>query len=347
MAFLRDIWYPAGWASELNDQLLGRTLLDQMVLLFRDANGTARAIGGRCPHRFAPLHLGTKFGDAVECAYHGFRFDGTGRCVLVPDEEGPIPGGMRVPGYPLVERDRVLWIWFGDVDKADPALIPDLSERLSNPKYVALTGTIVIKANYELVADNLIDARHGQFLHASVLKGSGFYEAPHEITHEGHTVQINRLIKNTTAPSTYARFLPDPTIPVDWFTTTRWDPPGIFQLDNGCTPAGCDRDAGVRRPGVHLLCPETETSTHYFYASVRNYNLDDPVADEASREWQRIVFEEQDKVMLEAVQQAMGTTDFLSLHPVLLRADNTATRLRNTMRELLRKEEASRKSVAS
>ena len=67
----------------------------------------------------------------------------------------------------------------------------------------------------------------------------------------------------------------NPDALVDWWTRAQWDPPGIFRLDNGVTPAGEDRDAGVRRCGVHLITPESEMSTHYFYAAVRNYRLGD------------------------------------------------------------------------
>jgi vanillate O-demethylase monooxygenase subunit len=347
MSFLRNIWYAAGWASDLGEELVGRRFLGELVVLYRTADGTARAIGGRCPHRFAPLHLGRKVEDAVECLYHGFRFDGTGRCVLVPDESGPIAANNRVPSYPLVERDRLLWIWMGEPAKADPAAIPDLSDRLSSATYKAVTGSLLIKANYELVADNLIDPRHGQFLHASALQSERFYGAMHEIKEDGLTVSIDRTIHNTRSPSAYASYLDDPNMAVDWFTSARWDPPGIFRLDNGVTPVGCDRSLGIRRPGVHLLTPETETSTHYFFASVRNFRLDDAAADEGARTWQRTVFEEQDKMMLEAVQAEMGTTDFVSLRPVLVAFDGPAMKIRNTMRRLISAEEAARKRTAS
>lgn len=347
MSFLYDTWYAAGWASDLADQLIGRKIVGIPILLFRNAQGKAVAIGDRCPHRFAPLHRGRKVDGAIECAYHGIRFGETGACVLIPGAEERTPANMRAPAYPIEERNGVLWIWPGR-SPANRAAVLDLSDQLSNPKYCHVTGSLTVQANYELLADNLIDPSHGQFLHGALLKRDGFFEAPHEMLQDGTTISSERVIRNATAPAAYAPFLPDPEAPVDWWTRAQWDPPGIFRLDNGVVPVGKSRDEGVRRCGVHLITPETETSTHYFFAAVRNYRLGDPKTDEASRTWQQTVFEEQDRPMLEAVQQMMGTTDFAALHPVLISADQPSMRIRSTMRRLLLEEEhATARHVAS
>lgn len=340
-AFLYNTWYAAGWAADLGAELVGRTLLELPVLLYRDAAGRAVAVGNRCPHRFAPLDRGRKVDGAIECGYHGIRFDARGRCVLVPGDEDRRSRNMSIPSYPLEERDGVLWIWLGP-GEADRAAIPDLSDRLSSPKFRAVTGSMMVRANYELLADNLIDPSHGQFLHGDLLRRDGFFDVPHEVAQTGNTVSSERVIRGTSAPSAYAMFLDDPHATVDWWTRAQWDPPGVFRLDNGVTPAGAERDAGVRRCGVHLITPETATSTHYFFAAVRNYRLDDAAADDASRSWQQTVFEEQDRPMLEAVQAMMGTADFASLHPALTAGDQPAMRIRTTMRRLIEREASPR-----
>ena len=334
MTFLLNSWYSAAWSNELLDQPLGRTLLELPVLLYRDPSGKAVAIGNRCPHRFAPLDRGRLIDGAIECAYHGMRFDTSGACILIPSEDGRIAANMRVPAYSTEERDGVIWIWLGD-RTPDRSLIPDLSDRLSSPAFCHVTGSMLVRANYELLADNLIDPSHGQFLHGALLKRDGFFDVPHQIRQEGTTISSERVIPNVEAPAAYAQYLPDPSARVDWFTRAQWDPPGIFRLDNGVTPAGKSRDEGVRRCGVHLLTPETETSTHYFYAAVRNYLLGDAKVDEASRVWQHTVFDEQDRPMLEAIQQMMGSASFASLNPVLVSTDQPAMRIRSTMRRLI------------
>ncbi len=337
MTYLFNTWYAASWASDLGDELAGRTFLDLPVLLYRDAGGKAIAVGDRCPHRFAPLHCGRKVDGAIECGYHGVRFNERGECVLVPGEPERVARNMRIPVYPLEERDGVLWIWLGAAEP-DYTLLPDLSDRLSNPRFCHVTGSMNVRANYELLLDNLIDPSHGQFLHGALLKRDGFFDVPHEVRQDGLTVSSERFIRDTVAPAAYAPYLANADAGVDWWTRAQWDPPGTFRLDNGVTPAGQDRDAGVRRCGVHLVTPETATSSHYLYAAVRNYRLGDRAADEASRTWQHTVFNEQDRPMLEAVQQMMGTAEFTSLHPVLVAGDQPAMRIRSTMRRLIQEE---------
>jgi phenylpropionate dioxygenase-like ring-hydroxylating dioxygenase large terminal subunit len=82
--YLRNAWYVAAWSDDLADgQLLARTILKKPVVLYRKSDGNVAALEDRCPHRFAPLHMGKIVnGDAVQCPYHGLEFDSSGACVL-------------------------------------------------------------------------------------------------------------------------------------------------------------------------------------------------------------------------------------------------------------------------
>ena len=83
MAFLRNAWYMAGWASELEPgSLLARTICDDPIVLYRDATGLVAALEDRCCHRHYPLSAaGEVIGANLQCGYHGFQYDGSGRCV--------------------------------------------------------------------------------------------------------------------------------------------------------------------------------------------------------------------------------------------------------------------------
>lgn len=107
--YLRNTWYVAGWASDLGAEPKQRTFLEEPVALFRDADGVAHAITGRCPHRFAPLGHGTVVDGALMCPYHGLRFNGAGHCVHNPHPGGQLPDA-NLQVYPLVERHALLWI---------------------------------------------------------------------------------------------------------------------------------------------------------------------------------------------------------------------------------------------
>ena len=83
--FLKNCWYMAGWSHELDDgRLIGRTLLEEPVLLYRGESGAAIALDNRCCHRGALLSIGRREGDCVRCMYHGLKFDATGRACRSP-----------------------------------------------------------------------------------------------------------------------------------------------------------------------------------------------------------------------------------------------------------------------
>src|SRR5262245_28073206 len=125
-AYLHNAWYVAAWSDDLADgQLLARTILKEPVVLYRTADGGVAALEDRCPHRFAPLHMGKIVkGDAVQCPYHGLEFDSSGACVLNPHGTKNIPPRARVRSYPVTEKHKAIWIWMGEREP-DLAKVPD------------------------------------------------------------------------------------------------------------------------------------------------------------------------------------------------------------------------------
>ena len=121
--FVRDAWYVAALADEVSRQPLARRLLGTPVMLYRRLDGTAVALEDRCAHRSFPLSRGSLDGDTVVCGYHGARYDGEGRCQQVPSQ-AQIPPGAMVRAFPLRERGKLLWIWMGAPEQADPTRIP-------------------------------------------------------------------------------------------------------------------------------------------------------------------------------------------------------------------------------
>ena len=144
-SFLRDTWYMAGWGDEVGDELLSRRIAGTKLLLYRTRDGEAVALVDRCPHRFAPLSIGTRSGDTVVCGYHGLAFDRSGACVHNPFSDR-IPAGTTVRSFPVVERDGIVWLWAGDPALADPARIPDFTALAETPFSRTLHGMTPMRA---------------------------------------------------------------------------------------------------------------------------------------------------------------------------------------------------------
>jgi vanillate O-demethylase monooxygenase subunit len=177
-AFLRNSWYVAAWSDGVGDgQLIARTIMNEPVVLFRQDNGEVAAIEDRCAHRFAPLHMGKIVGgDRIQCPYHGLEFDGRGVCVRNPHGAKNIPSRARVKSYPVVEKHRAVWVWMGPAP-ADAGKIPDFSVLDNVPElHTTKRDSIVIKANYQLIIDNLLDLSHTSYLRIAEMRRFAFEE---------------------------------------------------------------------------------------------------------------------------------------------------------------------------
>src|SRR5277367_2897599 len=86
LGFLWDFWYPALRSTEIVGQRLATAmLLEVPLVLGRTSDGKAFAMRDSCPHRGIPLSYGRFDGKAVECSYHGWRFDAcSGQCIEIP-----------------------------------------------------------------------------------------------------------------------------------------------------------------------------------------------------------------------------------------------------------------------
>ena len=341
MQVLRNAWYVAAWPDEIGPAtLLGRTFLNEPVLMFRQRHGAPVAIGNRCPHRFAPLHLGRHMGDAVQCGYHGLEFGIDGRCSRNPHGNGTKPENAAVPKYPFVERHGMMWIWMG-AGVADEGLIPDEFAFVADETRAHVKGRLHIEANYLLLVDNLMDLSHGLYLHAGSLATEKMQENFNPRARlEGDVVICEREQPNIEPPALWIPSLPPEATRVDYFSNLSWHPPS-----NVIHPVGCRRvgkpenvDGGVSSRSAHMFTPETETTSHYFYSNSRNYMVDSDETDERVRGILERVFGNEDRPMIEAQQRLIGNVDLMSLRPVVLPSDRPTVLVRRKLAQLIARE---------
>ena len=124
-----DQWYVVLESREVKrGRLLGVTRMGERLLFARDRAGKAFCLRDRCAHRGASLSAGTHAGDAVACPFHGFRYDATGRGVLIPanGRNAEVPERFHVHAYPVYEAHGWLWIWWGERPPARIAGAPVL-----------------------------------------------------------------------------------------------------------------------------------------------------------------------------------------------------------------------------
>lgn len=281
--FLRNSWYVAAWGNEVGRMaMLTRILLGEPVVLYRRTDGKPVALEDRCCHRHAPLSAGHVRGDNIECGYHGFTYDPTGKCVRIPTQD-TAPPNARVRSYPVVERHHLIWIWMGDQALADESLIEDF-HWIGDPAWRFRGERLYLQGNYLLLVENLCDLTHLPFVHASSLANTAIApkEGPAEIRREGNSVSVERWTENVPVTSYFrsiAGFSRDAM--VDRWMNLVFTPPAYVRLDIGAALAGTgaragDRSKGITTRNLNAITPETEKTTHYFWAQAQNFGIDDP-----------------------------------------------------------------------
>jgi len=191
-------WYVAGLSEEFRPgRKRGIKLHGRDLVLWRKRDGRLAAIDARCPHLGASLAVGRVIDDHVECPYHGFRYDETGRCVKTP-RRAPgalIPKTLCTRRYAVAERDGWVFIFWGNADGDLPE--PDYFEaaECSGVKLLHSWTAKEWPVHFTRFIENTVDIAHLGTVHRSTL--SWAIPDPIEV---GVTVDGNLI--NVQPPST-------------------------------------------------------------------------------------------------------------------------------------------------
>ncbi len=168
VAHVTDAWYVLSTARELAERPLARTLFGMPLVLFR-AGGAAAALLDRCAHRNVPLSNGRVVDGDLECGYHGWRFDGGGRCTRVPSLCGEHPTRPVVASFATREQDGLVWVYA--TPNLEPAHEPPALAPLDG--YAGVTRMVEAQGTLHATIENALDVPHTAFLHKGLFRGAG------------------------------------------------------------------------------------------------------------------------------------------------------------------------------
>jgi len=286
-SIVRNRWYIAAFSTEISRKPMERTIHSIPVLMYRKEDGTPVAMYGLCPHRYFSLVKGTVEGDNIVCGYHGFKFADNGDCVDIPSQDA-IPKNFCQPVYPLEERGPICWIWMGDLDKCDTALIPPYDDfGLDNKgSYYSSENYFHVQGRPHLLVDNLMDLTHLPYIHKQLGKGGDtLKKIPMETEEREKSYRVLRKGKMPWNPFLEIIFgkevqyegLADFVHLSDFYgpELVKTSMPTITKI-----PGRDDLPKGLGHMAIlHGITPETETSTHYFGFSTRNFRQGDATLD--------------------------------------------------------------------
>lgn len=338
--YVRNAWYVAAWSEDLGDKLISRTIMDEPIVLFRDANGAACALEDRCCHRGAPLTHGELIDGCIQCGYHGLTFDGNGACVKVPGQDH-VPSQAKVTSYPIVERQHFIWIWMGDPAMPDESKLLDYPFLEQTDQWPSKKGLMEINSNYVMMVDNLMDLTHLGFVHKNTIGGDPevHVNAEMEVTQTDTGVKLERWMLDSNPPPTYVKAVGFKGRIDRWARFEYVGPSTVLQW-SGALDVGKNAQEDQDQPGLHFrnfhtATPITKSSYNYFFAIANHYRLDDPQATQDLFDENYVTFLEDKEIM--EVQQAR-----LELDPqrelVAVRCDSALIPARNYLHRLIDEE---------
>lgn len=339
--FVRNCWYVAGWSHDVApEKIFPARLLGEPIAIYRNDEGTLRVVADRCPHRFAPLSLGCVEGDGIRCRYHGLKFNAEGQCDEIPGG-GPLDAIQPLRHYPVAEQDSWIWVWMGDHEKADTALIPR-AFGIDNPAFHMRADHFDYKANYMLLNDNLCDLSHVDFVHEKTLglaTGGGWSTLPVDIKPVERGLSFKRWFVGQPMSPTNPKL-------VDTWNSYFYYVPGIFVMESKSYPHGTAERVEMGEPNEEpityrieqqAVSPVSETDTRYFYATGFDARMPEKLLDGIFGMVMAAFAE--DKEVIEAQQLVLHETPAdqkMSYIP----HDRGVTMFRRMMERMMREEQA-------
>ncbi len=341
---IRNLWYVAGSSDEFaTGRLVGQTVVNLPLVLWRTEDGKVVAFDGRCCHKKMALASGRLMADGtLECAYHGLCFNTEGKCVKIPSQPGrAIPSRAKLRPYPIVEQEGLVWIWMGD--EADPALRPpSVPEFASDGWETIRVQNALVPANYMLLVENLLDISHFYPLHDGNIGDIANSEIPVEFSSE--PIQGNRSIASSRRAEMYRH----PPYFEDFFGYTLVDrlhthkmiSPAIVRVDLVCAPPGQLGTAADRGYILtHIITPIDEHQHRWrVFASCRAgqrwpSNPDVSMVARVVEKFPAVIAE--DLWVLGEQQRMMDLPDLHYAGEIHLRSDTGIIKAREIVREMV------------
>ena len=159
-------WHVVARSSDVDDSnVAAARLLGEDLVVWRRA-GEVMVWRDLCVHRGTRLSLGRVTGRGLECGYHGWTYDETGRCVHIPSRPDRRPPARAcATSYAVTEAHGLIWASLGGPERD----VPPYHEWHDPAFHHILCGPYEIGAGAPRVIENFLDATHLPFVHEGIL----------------------------------------------------------------------------------------------------------------------------------------------------------------------------------
>ncbi len=317
---LHGCWHPVRYAQELStDKPMSVTLLDEPVVLWRTADGTAQAMKDVCIHRGTALSLGWLEDDCIVCPYHAWRYDASGACVKIPQsEQQTVPAKARTPVYQCQEKYGLVWVSLTEPIYDLPA-IPELE---NGDWKVVNTGPFSWDSDASRQVENFTDFGHFPWVHPGLLGDPSRPLVPdHEVEIKDHVLHYQVVRPEAPNSDDFPVFGNEETVKPERRSRYELHLPYTIVLRLGW---------GGAKGMVYFFAsqPISRNQCRGYCIIGRNYDLDDP--DTALQGFEETIFG-QDQVIVESQRPDQVPFDLADeLH---LKFDAVAINYRRAMQQ--------------
>ncbi|MFC1960643.1 Rieske 2Fe-2S domain-containing protein [Chloroflexota bacterium] len=166
---IRNQWYAILESREVKKgKPIGVTRMGEKLVLWRDSSGKVACLRDKCPHRGVALSIGKLKEDRLECPFHGFQFDPSGKCMLIPalGRQATPPRKMQAHSYPITEAHDFIWLWWGEYRENLPPIsfFDAIDDTLSYATLIDHWPT-----HYSRAIENQLDVVHLPFVHRTTI----------------------------------------------------------------------------------------------------------------------------------------------------------------------------------
>ena len=168
-AVIKNQWYVVLDSKQLKkNKLIGVTRLSDKLVFWRDESNDVHCIFDKCCHRGASLSAGKVLDNHVQCPFHGFQYDSSGKVTCIPanGRDASVPDNYKVNAYLVREAYGFIWLWYSDERKDIPE-IPFFEELKEGFSYGGFSETWAV--HYSRAIENQLDVVHLPFVHKTTI----------------------------------------------------------------------------------------------------------------------------------------------------------------------------------
>lgn len=176
-------WFQVLYSSELS---VGESrplyYFGRDLVVFRTESGAVRVLDAHCPHMGAHLGYGIRdhagggaavVGESIVCPFHGWQYDGEGRCTHIPYASNLPPrvarGEQLIRAWQVREINQCILVWYHP-EGVEPLFEPEAVAEAAadNDEWGELkTFSWDIDTHMQEIGENAVDTVHFHYVHGT------------------------------------------------------------------------------------------------------------------------------------------------------------------------------------